>query len=149
MSQTYQREKSYSTLINIYNHTLLQMSHTCTYVSNWINPRLPEHFLQHVFLRGWLPPPVNLKLTPPKYVCLVSWYRTGSLLFIDTKIIKIGQRMTSQWRNKTWPTWKCRFSAKHRPILIFFTKKVLNIGISPGFLLIKNGNGVSSTFCKC
>ena len=49
--------------------------------------------------------------------------------------MKIGQRMTSQRRNKTWLTWKCRFSAKYRPKLIFFVKKVPNIGASPGFLL--------------
>ena len=29
-----------------------------------------------------------------------------------------------------------------------FAKKVPNIGISPGFLLIKEGNGVSNMFCK-
>ena len=33
--------------------------------------------------------------------------------------MKIGQRMTSQWRNKAWSTWKCWFSAKYRPKLIF------------------------------
>ena len=73
--------------------------------------------------KGWLPPPVNLKLTRLKYRCI------GSSLSIDTKIMKIGQRMTLQWRNKAWPTWKCRFSTKYRPKL-------------------KKGSGVSNMFCK-
>ena len=30
----------------------------------------------------------------------------------------------------------------------FFAKEVPNIGISPGFLLIKKGSGVSNMFCK-
>ena len=45
---------------------------------------------------------MNLKLTGPKYDCLVPWYRVGSPLSIDTKIMEIGQRMTSQWRFQTW-----------------------------------------------
>ena len=53
-------------------------------------------------------------------------YRVGSPLSIDTKIMKISQRMTSQWPNKAWPTWKCRSSAKYRPKLIF----ALNLKIS-------------------
>ena len=34
-------------------------------------------------------------------------------------------------------------------VFFFFAKKVSNIGISPGFLLIKKGNGVSNMFFKC
>ena len=39
---------------------------------------------------------MNLNLTVPKYDGLEPWYRVGSLIPIDTKILKIGQRMTSQ-----------------------------------------------------
>ena len=61
--------------------------------------------------------------------------------------MKMGQRMTSQWLNKTRPTWKCRFSAKYRPKLIFFfAKKVPNMEISPSFFfLLTNWNGVSNS----
>ena len=45
----------------------------------------------------------------------------GSFLSIDTRI------MTSQWRNNTWLTWKCRFSAKYRPKFIFFLLKKFQI----------------------
>ena len=62
--------------------------------------------------------------------------------------MKIGQLMTSQWRNKAWPTWICRFLAKHWPKSIFFAKKVPKIGISPGVLFIVKENGVSNMFCK-
>ena len=85
-------------------------------------------------------------------IIVPKYYRVGSPLFIDTKIMKIGQRITPQWLNETWPTWKYRFSVKYRPKLIFFAKhakKVPNIRISPGYLLLKNkGNGVSNMFCK-
>ena len=43
---------------------------------------------------------MELKLTGPKYNCLVPWYRVGSPLSIDTKIMKIGQRIFSENRPK-------------------------------------------------
>ena len=55
---------------------------------------------------------MNLKLTGPKYNCLVPWYRVGSPISIDTKVMKIGQRMTSQWRFQTWPDSKSGSSMK-------------------------------------
>ena len=63
-----------------------------------LSPRPTKPFFVTWFTKwGWLPSPLmNLKLTSPKYDCLVPWYRVGSLLSIDTKIMKIGQRMTSQ-----------------------------------------------------
>ena len=69
----------------------------CTKNPPRVNPRLPEHFFFVTRLPkvGWLPPPVNFKLTRPKYSCLVP-YSIGSLLSIDTKIMKIDQGMTSQ-----------------------------------------------------
>ena len=49
---------------------------------------------------------------------------------------------------QTLPDSKSVFFNENRPKLekksIFFAKKVPNIGISPGFLLIKKGNGVSN-----
>ena len=49
--------------------------------------------------------------------------------------MKIGERMTSQWRNKTWSTWKCWLSAEYSPNWFFFSlKKIPNIRISPVFL---------------
>ena len=56
--------------------------------------------------------------------------------------MKIGQRMTSQGHKNM-----VEFSEKYAKI-DFFAKKDPNIGISPGFLHIKKGNGVSNMFCK-
>ena len=98
-----------------------------------------------VYQGGGYHPLMNLNLTGPKYVCLVPWYRVGSPLSIDTKIMKIGQRMTSQWRFQTWPVLKSGFSVnidQNWQKIHFFAKKVPNIGISPVFLHIKKGNGV-------
>ena len=68
------------------------------------NPRPTKPFFVTWFTKGGgYHPLMNLKLTGPKYVCLVPWYRVGSPLSIDTKIMKIGQRMTSQRRFQTWP----------------------------------------------
>ena len=62
------------------------------FTHSFFNPRSTKPFFV-----TWLPPPLmNWKLTGPKYDCLVPGYRVGSLLSIDTKIMKIGQRMTSQ-----------------------------------------------------
>ena len=61
-----------------------------------LNPRPTKPFFVTWFTKGgggWLPPLMNLKL---KYDCLVPWYKVGCPLSIDTKIMKIGQRMTSQ-----------------------------------------------------
>ena len=92
---------------------------------------------------------MNLKLTGPKYDCLVPWYRVGSPLSIDTKIMKICQRMTSQWRFQTCPDSKSGFSETQiEKKNQFFAKNVPNIGISPGFLLIKKENGVSNMSWK-
>ena len=55
---------------------------------------------------------MNLKLTGPKYDCLVPWYRVGSPLSIDTKIMQIGQRITSQWRFQSWPDSNSGVSVK-------------------------------------
>ena len=78
---------------------------------------------------------MNLILTGPKNDCLVPWYRIGSLLSIDTKIMKISRRMTSQWRFQTWPHSKSGFSVKidqKWKKKLFFARKVPNIGILPG-----------------
>ena len=95
---------------------------------------------------------MNLKLTGPKYDCLVPWYRVGSLLSIDTKIMKIGQRMTSKWRFQTWPDSKSRFSVKidqnWKKKSIFSLKKFQISKFHPVFLLIKKGNGVSNMSWK-
>ena len=62
-----------------------------------LNPRPTKPFFVTWFTKGGGSTPLmNLKLTGPKYDCLVPWYRVGSPLSIDTKIMKIGQRMTSQ-----------------------------------------------------
>ena len=73
---------------------------------NQVDPRPTKPFLVVTT------PFMNLKLTGVKYNCLVPWYRVGSLLSIDTKIMKIGQRMTSQWRFQTWPDSKSVLSVK-------------------------------------
>ena len=58
---------------------------------------LPSLFCNMVYYQGdGYHPLMNLKLTGPNYDCLIPWYRVGSVLSIDTKIIKIGQRMKSQ-----------------------------------------------------
>ena len=75
-----------------------------------LNPRPTKPFFCNMVYKGG--PLKNLKLTGPKYNCLVPWYRLGSPLSIDTKIMKIGQRMTSQWRFQTWPDSKSGFSVK-------------------------------------
>ena len=62
-----------------------------------INPRPIKPFFVTWFTKGCgYHPLMNLKLTGPKCDCLVPWYRVGSPLFIDTKIMKVGLRMTSQ-----------------------------------------------------
>ena len=53
-------------------------------------------FIGNMVYQGGGYPLMNLKLKGPKYYCLVPWYRVGSPHSIGTKIIKIGQRMTSQ-----------------------------------------------------
>ena len=106
---------------------------------------LPSLFCNTVYQGGVVvvvvtTPPMNLKLTGPTYDCLVPWYRVGSPLSIDTKIMKIGQCLTSQWRFQTWPDSKSGFSVKidqNWKKINFFAKKFPNIVISPGFLLIK------------
>ena len=78
-----------------------------------INPRPTKPLFVTWFTKGVVTTPLmNLKLTDPKYDCLVPWYRVGSPLSIDTKIMKIGQRMKSQWRFQTWPDSKSGFSVK-------------------------------------
>ena len=112
---------------------------------------LPSLFCNMVYQEGWYHPLMNLKLTGPKYDCLVPWCRVGSPLCIDTKIMKIGQRMTSQWRFQTWPDSKSGFSVnrpKLKKKINFLAKKVPNIRISPGFLLVKKRNGVSNMSWK-
>ena len=84
----------------------------CTQLWNF-NPRPTKPFFVTWFTKGdGYHPPMNLKLTGPKYDCLVPWYRVGSPLSIDTKIMKIGQGMTSQWRFQSWPDSKSWFSVK-------------------------------------
>ena len=105
---------------------------------------LPSLFFVTWFTKGGgYHPLMNLKLTGPKYDCLVPWYRVGSPLSIDTKIMKIGQLMTSQWGFQTWPDSKSRFSVKidqnWKKKNNFFAKKVPNIRISPCFFAYKEG----------
>ena len=91
---------------------------------------------------GGYHPLMNLKLTGPKYNCLVPWYRVGSPLSIDTKIMKIGQRMTSQWRFQTRPDSKRGFSVnidQNWQKINFFAKKVPISEFPPGFLHNKEG----------
>ena len=114
-----------------------------------INPRPSKPFFVTWFTKGVVTTSLmNLKLTGPKYNCLVPWYRVGSPLSVDSKIMKIGQRMTSQPLFQTCPDSKSGFSVKigqnWKIKIHFFAEKVPNIGISPGFLLIKKGNGVSN-----
>ena len=92
--------------------------------------------------------PVNLKNKRPRYTYLIPWYSYGSPFSIHTKKSTNIPCMTSQWRHN------CRF-CKELPIyseiytrIEFFTKKVLKIGTSPSFLLIKEGNDVSNIYCK-
>ena len=107
---------------------------------------LPILFCNMVYQGGGYHPLMNLKLTGPKYDCLVPWYRVRSSLSIDTTIMKINQRMTSQWRFQTWPDSKSGFLVKidqnWKKKSFFSAKKDLNIGISPGVLLIKKENSV-------
>ena len=52
-------------------------------------------FCNMVYQGGLVTTPLmNLKLTGPKYDCLVPWYRVGSPLSIDTKIMKNDVTMT-------------------------------------------------------
>ena len=106
-----------------------------------LTPRPTKPFFVTWFTKGEgvvTTPLMNLKLTGPEYDCLVPWYRVGSPLSIDTKIMKIGQRMTSQWRFQTWPDSKSGFSVKidqNWKKNHFFARKVPNIGISLVFCL--------------
>ena len=52
--------------------------------------------------------------------------------------MKIGERMTSQWRHKSWPTWKCRFSAKYKPKLTFSLIEFEISKFYPFLLIMKN-----------
>ena len=77
------------------------------------------------------------------------WYHSisGSLLFpFITKISKNIQ----VWRHSDnhCPAQNSRFSVKYRWKLKILPKKVLNIGISLGFLLIKKGNSDFNILCK-
>ena len=111
--------------------------------NGWLNPRPTKPFFVTWFTKGGVvtTPLMNLKLK-----C-----RVGSPLSIDTKIMKIGQRLTSQWRFQTWPDSESGFYMnidQNWQKIHFFAKKVPNIGISPGFLHIKKGNGVSNMSWK-
>ena len=78
-----------------------------------LNPRPTKLFFVTWFTKGVVTTPLmNLKLMGPKYDCLVPWYRVGAPLSIDTKIMKISQRMTFHWRFQTWPDSKSGFSVK-------------------------------------
>ena len=56
--------------------------------------------------------------------------------------------MTSEWRHNHRPGQNSRFSVKYRRKLKISLKKVINIGISRGYLLIKKGKGNSNILCK-
>ena len=121
------------------NHFLSESSTFCVVRTNSIlfkfhqvmvqilNPRPTKPFFVTWFTKGGgYHPLMNLKLTCPKYDCLVPWYRVGSPLSIDTKIMKIGQRVTSQWRFQTWPDSKSGFSVnidQNWQKIHFFAKK--------------------------
>ena len=83
---------------------------------------------------GWLPPlPLN-------------WNRPAQSLVIWYHGMKISYRMTSQWRNKTWRIWKCRYSEKkYRTKWKIYLKRVLNVGISLSFWLTRDVNNNSNT----
>ena len=64
-----------------------------------VNPRPTKPFFVTWFTKGGGYHPHELEIDEqsyPKYDCLLPWYRVGSPLSFDTKIMKIGQRMTSQ-----------------------------------------------------
>ena len=119
-----------------------------------VNPRPTKRFFVAWFTKGVVTTPLmNLKLTGPKYDCLILWYRVRSLLSIDTKIMKIGQRMTSQWRFQTWPDSKSGFLVKiyidqnWKKKSIFSLKK-FQISEFTQFFLLKKRNGVSNVSWK-
>ena len=79
---------------------------------------------------------MNLKLTGPKYNCLVPWYRVGSPLSIDHEN-RSTYDVTMTFSNMAG--LKKRIVSENRPKLKkinFFAKKVPNIGISPGFFCL-------------
>ena len=56
----------------------------CVKLGYLINPRPTKPFFCNmVYQGGSYHPLMNLKLTGPKYDCLVPWYRVGSPLYID------------------------------------------------------------------
>ena len=87
---------------------------------------LPSRFCNMVYQGGWLPLPYEFEINGPKYDCLVPWYRVGSPLSIDTKIMKKIMKKKS----------------------IFFTKKFQISEFHPVCLLIKKKNGISNMSWK-
>ena len=93
---------------------------------------------------------MNLKLTGQKYNCLVPWYRVGSPLSIDTKNNENRSTYDVTMTFSNMAGLKKRIFSENLTKIEktnhFFAKKVPNTRISPGFLLIKKGNGVSNIF---
>ena len=92
---------------------------------------------------------MNLKLTGPKYDCLVPWYRVGSPLSIDTKIIENPSTYDVTMTFSNMAGLKKRIFSENRPKLKkkknnFFAKKFQISEFHPVFFLVKKGNGVSN-----
>ena len=117
-----------------------------------LDPRPTKPFFVTWFTKGGGHHPLmNLKLTGPKYNCLVPWYREGSPLSINTKIMKIGQRMTSQWCFQTWPYSKSGFSVKidqNWKKIHFFAKKSSKYRNFTPFFAYKEGKWCCRYFSK-
>ena len=77
--------------ILVYLYIILLFSHPAIFkqiIS--LNPRPTKPFFCNMVYQGdGYHPPYELEIDGPKYVCLVPWYRVGSPLPIDTKIMKM------------------------------------------------------------
>ena len=96
-----------------------------------INPRLTKRCFVTRLTRG-VHPPMNLKNKRLRYAYLVQWYSYGSPLSIHTTKVQTSHVLPI-----------CEIWAK----IELFAKKFSSIGISPDFLLIKEGNDIFNIYC--
>ena len=120
-----------------------------------LNPRPTMPFFVTWFTKGGgcLPPSYELEIDGPK-VWLIVWYhgigRVSSFHWYQNHENRSTYDVTMTFSNMVG--LKKRIFSENRPKLKkkinFFAMKVPNIGISPGFLLIKKGKGVSNVSWK-
>ena len=109
---------------------------------------LPSLFCNMVYRGGGYHPPYELEINGPKVWLFgtIVYGRVSSFHWYQNHENRSMYDVTMTFSNMAG--LKKRFFSENRPKLKkkinFFVKKVPNIGISPGFLLIKKRNGVSN-----